>query len=63
LLALSGPRSRVFRKGERLETGAFANLLQADRDPVANIEPISDPAKNQVAILMDGKIRKNQIKM
>lgn len=63
LLALSGPRSPYPGKVGVIETGAFADLLLVDGDPIANIELIADPAKNFLVIMKDGKIYKNQLKM
>jgi imidazolonepropionase-like amidohydrolase len=42
-----------------VEEGALADLLLVDGNPVENIELISDPARNFVVIMKDGKIFKN----
>jgi len=33
-----------------------ADLLPVDGDPLANIRPIDDPARNLVVIMKDGRI-------
>ena len=42
--------------------GALADLLLVDGDPLKNLNPIADPAKNFVVIMKDGKIYKNLIR-
>jgi imidazolonepropionase-like amidohydrolase len=59
LLALSGLRSPYPGKLGVVEEGALADLLLVDGNPVENIELISDPARNFVVIMKDGKIFKN----
>jgi imidazolonepropionase-like amidohydrolase len=59
LLALSGLRSPYPGKLGVIEEGALADLLLVDGNPVDNIDLISDPAKNFVVIMKDGKIFKN----
>jgi imidazolonepropionase-like amidohydrolase len=59
LLALSGPRSPYKGKLGVVETGALADLLLVNGDPIANLDLIADPAKNMVVIMKDGKIYKN----
>jgi len=59
LLALSGPRNPYPGKLGVVETGALADLLLVDGDPIANIKLIEDPAKNFLVIMKDGKIYKN----
>jgi imidazolonepropionase-like amidohydrolase len=61
LLALSGLRSPYPRKLGVVEEGALADLLLVDGNPVENIELISDPARNFVVIMKDGKIFKNSL--
>jgi imidazolonepropionase-like amidohydrolase len=61
LLALSGPRSPYAGKLGVVEEGALADLLLVDGDPIANIELVSDPAKNLKMIMKDGKIYKNSL--
>jgi imidazolonepropionase-like amidohydrolase len=61
LLALSGLRSPYPGKLGVVEEGALADLLLVDGNPVENIELISDPARNFVVIMKDGKIFKNSV--
>jgi imidazolonepropionase-like amidohydrolase len=61
LLALSGLRSPYPGKLGVAEEGALADLLLVDGNPVENIELISDPARNFVVIMKDGKIFKNSL--
>ncbi len=61
LLALSGPRNPYPGKLGVVEEGALADLLLVDGNPVENINIISDPGKNFVLIMKDGKIYKNTI--
>lgn len=62
LLALSGPRNPYPGKLGVVETGALADLLLVDGDPLANVDLIGDPAKNFVVIMKDGKIYKNLVR-
>ena len=62
LLALSGLRSPYEGKLGVVEAGALADLLLVDGDPIANIDLITDAAKNFVAIMKDGRIYKNTIR-
>jgi imidazolonepropionase-like amidohydrolase len=61
LLALSGPRSPYAGKLGVVETGALADLLLVDGDPLANIDVLGDPQKNFVLIMKDGRIFKNTL--
>lgn len=61
LLTLSGPRNPYPGKLGVVETGALADLLLVDGDPVANIKLLEDPAKNLLVIMKDGKIYKNSL--
>ena len=61
LLALSGLRSPYPGKLGVVEEGALADLLLVDGNPVENIGLISDPARNFVVIMKDGKIFKNSL--
>ena len=61
MLALSGPRNPYPGKLGVVEEGALADLLLVDGNPVENINIISDPGKNFVLIMKDGKIYKNTI--
>jgi imidazolonepropionase-like amidohydrolase len=62
LLALSGPRTAYAGKLGVVEEGALADLLLVDGDPIANLELVTDPQKNFVVIMKDGKIYKNTAK-
>jgi len=62
LLALSGERSPYVGKLGVVEEGALADLLLVDGDPLQDIDLVSDPAKNFVLIMKDGKIYKNLVK-
>jgi imidazolonepropionase-like amidohydrolase len=61
LLALSGLRSPYAGKLGVVETGALADLLLVDGDPIADINLIADPAQNFVVIIKDGRIYKNTL--
>ncbi|MFZ2512365.1 MAG: amidohydrolase family protein [Gordonia sp. (in: high G+C Gram-positive bacteria)] len=60
LLALSGPRSPYAGTLGVVETGALADLILVNGDPLADIDLIADPGKNFDVIMKDGKIYKNQ---
>lgn len=60
LLALSGPRSPYAGKLGIVETGALADLILVNGDPLADIDLIADPGKNFDVIMKDGKVYKNQ---
>ena len=62
LLALSGKRNPYPGRLGVVEEGALADLLLIDGDPVANIALITDPEKNMLVIMKDGKIYKNSIR-
>jgi imidazolonepropionase-like amidohydrolase len=62
LLALSGKRSPYAGKLGVVAEGALADLLLVDGDPLANLQLLSDPAKNLVVILKDGKVYKNTMR-
>jgi imidazolonepropionase-like amidohydrolase len=59
LLALSGKRSPYAGTLGVVQEGALADLLLVDGNPLENLSLISDPAKNFVVIMKDGKIYKN----
>lgn len=61
LLALSGPRNPYPGKLGVVEEGALADLVLVDGDPLKNINLISDPGKNFLIIMKDGKIYKNTV--
>lgn len=60
LLAMSGPRN-PYRAGELgvIKTGAYADLILVDGNPLQNLDLVADPAKNFVVIMKDGRIYKN----
>jgi imidazolonepropionase-like amidohydrolase len=62
LLALSGLRSPYPGKLGVVEEGALADILLVDGNPLENINLISDPAKNFVVIMKDGRLFKNLLK-
>lgn len=59
LLALSGERSPYKGKFGVIETGAIADLLLVDGDPITDIKLLADPNKNLLLIMKDGVIYKN----
>lgn len=59
LLALSGLRSPYPGKLGVVETGALADLLLVDGDPLADIDILSTPDKSFVMIMKDGRIFKD----
>jgi imidazolonepropionase-like amidohydrolase len=61
LLTLSGNRNPYPGKLGVIEQGALADLLLVDGDPLADLKPVEDPAKNFVVIVKDGKIFKNTL--
>jgi imidazolonepropionase-like amidohydrolase len=61
LLSLSGLRSPYAGKLGMVEEGALADLLLVDGNPLENIQLISDPVKNFVVIMKDGKVAKNAL--
>ena len=61
LLALSGLRNPYPGKLGVIETGALADILLVDGDPLADINLVADPDKTFVVIMKDGKIYKNNI--
>ncbi|MCW5621435.1 MAG: amidohydrolase family protein [Burkholderiales bacterium] len=61
LLALSGPRNPYPGRLGVVEEGALADLILVDGDPIADIQLITDPDKNFVVIMKDGKLFKNVV--
>jgi imidazolonepropionase-like amidohydrolase len=61
LLALAGERSPYPGKLGVVESGALADLLLVDGDPIANIKLLEDSSKNLVVIMKDGKVYKNSL--
>ena len=62
LLYLSGKRNPYPGRLGVVQEGALADLLLVDGDPLANIALITDPEKNFLVIMKDGKIFKNTSK-
>ena len=61
LLALSGPRNPYPGKLGVVETGALADLLLVDGDPIAYLDLVADPGKNFKVIMKDGRVYKNTL--
>ncbi len=61
LLGLSGPRNPYPGKLGVVEGGAIADLLLVDGNPIENINLITDPIKNLLVIMKDGRIYKNAL--
>jgi imidazolonepropionase-like amidohydrolase len=61
LLALSGARNPYPGKLGVIETGALADLLVIDGNPLENINLISDPEAHMKIIMKDGRIYKNTL--
>jgi imidazolonepropionase-like amidohydrolase len=62
LLALSGNRNPYPGTLGVVATGALADLVLVDGDPLANLELLKDPAANFVVIMKDGKLFKNSLR-
>jgi imidazolonepropionase-like amidohydrolase len=62
LLALSGKRNPYPGRLGVVAEGALADLLLVDGDPIATIALVTDPEKNLLVIMKDGKIYKNSIR-
>jgi imidazolonepropionase-like amidohydrolase len=61
LLALSGLRSPYQGTLGVVQTGALADLLLVDGNPLENIKLIEDPEKNFLVIMKGGQIAKNAV--
>ena len=61
LLAMSGPRNPYPGKLGVIETGALADLILVDGDPLADLELIADPDKNFLLIMKDGRVVKDAL--
>lgn len=62
LLYLSGKRSPYKGRLGVVEEGALADLLLVDGDPTADIGLVTDPDRNFVVIMKDGKLYKNSLR-
>ena len=62
LLALSGPRNPYPGTLGVVAEGALADLLLVDGDPIANLALVTEPEKNFLVIMKDGKVFKNTVK-
>ncbi len=61
LLALSGKRNPYPGKLGVVEEGALADLLLVDGNPLEDLNLVSDPDKNFLIIMKDGKIFKDSL--
>lgn len=61
LLALSGLRNPYPGKLGVVEQGALADLLLVDGNPLEDLGLVTDPRKNFVVIMKDGRIYKNTL--
>jgi imidazolonepropionase-like amidohydrolase len=61
LLQMSGPRSPYPAAVGVIEPGAYADLLLVDGDPLAKINLLTEPDKNLVVIMKDGRFYKNTL--
>lgn len=61
LLALSGKRNPYPGTLGVIETGALADLLLVDGDPVVDLQLLAAPEKNLLVIMKDGQIYKNRL--
>lgn len=61
LLALSGPRNPYPRPLGIIKTGAYADLILVDGNPLQQIKLVADPDKNFVLIVKNGVIVKNTL--
>ncbi|WP_164122523.1 metal-dependent hydrolase family protein [Sphingobacterium sp. xlx-130] len=62
LLQLSGLRSPYPGKLGVIEEGAMADMLLVNGDPLKDLKLLTNPTKNFVVIIKDGKIYKNTLK-
>ncbi len=61
LLALSGRRNPYPGRLGVIEEGALADLIIVDGDPLDDIKVLTDPEKNLLLIMKDGKVYKNKL--
>ncbi len=59
LLAMSGLRSPYAGRLGVVDEGALADLILVEGNPLESIQLVSDPVKNFVVIMKDGKVHKN----
>ncbi len=61
LAGLSGPRNPYPGKLGRIETGAYADILVVDGNPLEDVSLIADPERTMKLIMKDGRIHKNTL--
>ncbi|HVJ01191.1 MAG TPA: amidohydrolase family protein [Sphingomonas sp.] len=61
LLAMSGKRNPYRGRLGVVETGALADLLLVNGNPLENLNLVADPARNFAVIMKDGKVYKNTL--
>lgn len=61
LAGLSGPRNPYPAKLGRIESGAYADILLIDGNPLDDIALIADPDRTMKLIIKDGRIHKNTL--
>ena len=59
LLALSGPRNPYPGELGVIETGALTDLLIVEGDPLEKIQLLTDPDRNFLLIMKNGRLHKN----
>jgi imidazolonepropionase-like amidohydrolase len=62
LLAMSGPRNPYPGRFGVIETGALADLIVVDGDPIENLKLIANPDRNFLLIMKDGRIVKDALR-
>lgn len=62
LLAFCGPRNPYPKPLGVVKTGAYADLILVDGNPLENIRLVADPDKNFLLIIKNGIIYKNALK-
>lgn len=61
LLATSGKRNPYRGRLGVVETGALADLLLVDGNPLQNLDVVADPGRSFVVIMKDGIVHKNAL--
>lgn len=61
LMALSGDRNPYPGKLGVVEEGAFADLLLVEGNPLQDLAPLADPARNLRVIMKGGRVHKNTL--